>query len=103
MRRDLVSPLFVGREAELATLTAALDSALAGSPTVVLVGGEAGVGKTRLVEEAAGRARAAGARVLAGSCIELGGEGLPFGPLAPAFRSLLRDTSPEEVDAFVGP
>ena len=79
VHRDLVSPLFIGREAELGTLTAALETAVAGTPTVVLLGGEAGVGKTRLVEEAAARARAAGARVLAGSCIELGGEGLPFG------------------------
>jgi DNA-binding CsgD family transcriptional regulator len=103
MHRDLVSPLFIGREAELATLTAALETAIAGTPTVVLLGGEAGVGKTRLVEEAAERARAAGARVLAGSCIELGGEGLPFGALAHAFRTLMRDTSAEELDALLGP
>jgi hypothetical protein len=82
MRRDLVSPLFVGRETELATMTAALESAVAGTPTVVLLGGEAGVGKTRLVEEATERAHAAGARVLAGSCIELGGEGLHRGRTA---------------------
>jgi predicted ATPase/DNA-binding NarL/FixJ family response regulator len=103
MRRDLVSPLFIGRGAELATLTAALEAAITGTPTVVLLGGEAGVGKTRLVEEAAERARAAGARVLAGSCIELGGEGLPFGPLAHAFRTLMRDTPPDELDALLGP
>ena len=96
-------PVFVGRDAELATLTTALESAVAGTPTVVLLGGEAGVGKTRLVEEAAARARAAGARVLAGSCVELGGEGLPFGPLAHALRSLMRDTSPEQLDALLGP
>jgi tetratricopeptide (TPR) repeat protein len=101
--RTLVSPLFVGRDAELAALTAALDTAVAGDPAVVLVSGEAGVGKTRLVEEAAERASAAGARVLAGSCIEMGGEGLPFGPLAHVFRSLMRETSPEELDAFIGP
>jgi DNA-binding CsgD family transcriptional regulator/predicted negative regulator of RcsB-dependent stress response len=100
--RTLVSPVFVGRDTELAALTAALDAAVAGDPAVVLLSGEAGVGKTRLVEEAAGRASEAGARVLAGSCIEMGGEGLPFGPLAHAFRSLMRDTSPEELDAFIG-
>jgi ATP/maltotriose-dependent transcriptional regulator MalT len=33
----------------------------------------------------------------------MGGEGLPFGPLAHAFRSLMRDASPEELDAFLGP
>jgi predicted ATPase len=84
--RTLVSPVFVGRDAELAALTAALDAAVAGDPAVVLLGGGAGVGKTRLVDEAAERASEAGARVLAGSCIEMGGEGLPFGPLAHAFR-----------------
>jgi ATP/maltotriose-dependent transcriptional regulator MalT len=101
--RTLVSPVFVGRDAELAALTAALDAAVAGDPAVVLLSGEAGVGKTRLVEEAAERASAAGVRVLAGSCIEMGGEGLPFGPLAHALRSLMRDTSPEQLDAFIGP
>jgi predicted ATPase len=101
--RTLVSPVFVGREAELAALTATLEAALAGDPAIVLLSGEAGVGKTRLVEEVAGRASAAGARLLAGSCIEMGGEGLPFGPLAQVLRSLMRDTSPEELDAFIGP
>src|SRR4051794_30229825 len=103
MYSELVSLEFIGREAELATLTTALETAVAGAPTVVLLGGEAGVGKTRLVEEAAGRARAAGARVLAGNCIELGGEGLAFGPLAHALRMLMRDTEPEDLDALLGP
>jgi predicted ATPase len=67
MRRSLVSPVFVGRDGELAALTAALDAAVAGEPAVVLLSGEAGVCKTRLVEEAAERAGAAGARVLTGS------------------------------------
>jgi DNA-binding CsgD family transcriptional regulator/tetratricopeptide (TPR) repeat protein len=62
-----------------------------------------GVGKTRLVSEAAERARDAGARVLTGSCVELGGEGLPFMPLADALRSLMRVTPPEQLDEFVGP
>src|SRR3954471_9712143 len=101
--RTLVSPVFVGRKTELAALTATLEAALAGDPAIVLLSGEAGVGKTRLVEEAAGRATAAGARVLAGSCIEMGGEGLPFGPLAQVLRALMRETSPEELDAFIGP
>jgi DNA-binding CsgD family transcriptional regulator len=103
MRRNLVSPVFVGRAAELGMLTAAIDAAVDGEPSVVLVSGEAGVGKTRLADEAAGRAREADARVLAGSCIELGGEGLPFGPLADALRLLVRETEPEELEAFVGP
>jgi DNA-binding NarL/FixJ family response regulator/Tfp pilus assembly protein PilF len=103
MGGNLVSPVLVGREAELSALVAALDSAVAGEPAVVLLGGEAGVGKTRLVEEAASRARDAGARVLTGGCVELGGEGLPFMPLADALRALMRVTPPEQLDDFVGP
>jgi hypothetical protein len=58
MYSDLVSSEFIGREAELATLTTARETAVAGAPTVVLLGGEAGVGKTRLVEgRPRGRAR----------------------------------------------
>jgi predicted ATPase len=51
MRRNLVSPVFVGRAAELGMLTAAIDAAVDGEPSVVLVSGEAGVGKTRLADE----------------------------------------------------
>jgi DNA-binding CsgD family transcriptional regulator len=103
MGGNLVSPVLVGREAELSALVGALDSAVAAEPAVVLLGGEAGVGKTRLVEEAASRARDAGARVLVGGCVELGGEGLPFMPLADALRSLLRVTPPDQLDEFLGP
>src|SRR3954452_6672298 len=103
MAPSLVSPVLVGREAELATLTVAFDSAVEGQPAVVLLGGEAGVGKTRLVEEAMQRAREAGARVLVGGCVELGGEGVALMPLADALRSLLRETPDDELDAFLGP
>jgi predicted ATPase len=75
-------------------MVGALESAVAGESAVVIVGGEAGVGKTRLVEEAAARAREAGARVLMGSCIELGGAGLPLSPLVDAIRPLVREMDP---------
>jgi DNA-binding CsgD family transcriptional regulator/tetratricopeptide (TPR) repeat protein len=84
-------------------MVAARDSAVAGEPAVVLVGGEAGVGKTRLVEEAAERARASGARVLTGSCVELGGEGLPLSPVVDALRTLTRVMDPDDLDGFLGP
>jgi predicted ATPase len=68
------SPRFVGRADELARL----DGALAGeAPRVLLVGGEAGVGKTRLLAEFTARAHAAGARVLVGSCLHAGAGALP--------------------------
>jgi DNA-binding CsgD family transcriptional regulator/tetratricopeptide (TPR) repeat protein len=57
----------------------------------VLLGGEAGVGKTRLVGEVVAGARAGGATVLVGGCVELGGEGVPFVPLIEALRGVVRD------------
>ena len=63
MTATLTSPTFVGRTEELARLAAAGDRAAAGTPTAVLIGGEAGVGKTRLVGELVAGARAAGATV----------------------------------------
>src|SRR5262249_26563169 len=61
---------FVGRAEELGTLKAAIDAALGGRGSLVLVGGEPGIGKTRLVEEAGVYAKLRGARVLVGRCFE---------------------------------
>lgn len=81
-----VSPIFVGRQEELAGLRAAFARAVTGQPQTVLIGGEAGIGKSRLVEEFTARLDAT---VAVGACIELGnGEGVPFGPFAAALRSL---------------
>jgi predicted ATPase len=59
------SPTFIGRAAELAALDAALARAADGRSTAVLVGGDAGMGKSRLVAEFEQRARSAGAEVCA--------------------------------------
>jgi predicted ATPase/DNA-binding CsgD family transcriptional regulator len=99
----LLSPVFVGRRAELAVLAAAYEQASDGTTRAVVVGGEAGVGKTRLVEEACAQAAEHGARVLPGACLELGGEGLPFAPLVDALRALVRTTDPEQLQAVLGP
>ena len=74
-------PTFVGRRFELDDVTAALERASDGRPAVVFVAGEAGVGKTRFIEEIGQRAGGLGVRVLAGGCVQLGGEGLPFAPM----------------------
>ncbi|MGW8974591.1 helix-turn-helix transcriptional regulator [Streptomyces platensis] len=90
-----VSPVFVGRAAELAVLGGALDCiAASGEPQALLIGGEAGVGKTRLIEEFSESARARGALVALGGCIEIGSEGLPFAPFSAILHTLnwhLRD------------
>jgi DNA-binding CsgD family transcriptional regulator len=78
-------------------LEAALGPSGRGGPSVVLIGGEAGVGKSRLVREFAARASAAGAQVLTGGCVELGTDGLPFAPFTAVLRDLVRDLGAEGV------
>jgi DNA-binding CsgD family transcriptional regulator/tetratricopeptide (TPR) repeat protein len=93
----IVSPTLVGRADQLAALDAALAEARGGQPAAVLIGGEAGVGKSRLVNEFGERARQAGARVLTGDCLELGADGLPFAPFTSVLRGLVRDLGADGV------
>ena len=85
------SPVLIGRSDQLSALDAALAEAGRGRPSAVMVGGEAGVGKSRLVREFAGRSRGTGARVLIGGCLELGADSLPFTPFTAVLRELVRD------------
>jgi len=75
----------IGRDNELATLRGHLERARAGDPSLVLVGGEAGIGKTRLLSELADGAEA---RVLWGGCLPMGERGLPYLPVIEMLRSL---------------
>ncbi|MFD0472219.1 helix-turn-helix transcriptional regulator [Nonomuraea thailandensis] len=93
-------PLFVGRARELAALGDALARSRAGASSTVLVGGEAGVGKTRLVKEFVDH-RAGDALVLVGGCLELGTEGLPFAPFTAVLRGLVRELGRDAVAALV--
>ncbi|WP_203919945.1 AAA family ATPase [Rugosimonospora africana] len=102
MNRELVSPVLVGRRTELGRLCSLLDQAVAEQPHVALLAGEAGVGKSRLVQEVARIARDSGARVLVGGCVELGGEGLPLAPLTGMLRAVVRSSSSEELDQCLG-
>ncbi|MEV6109054.1 AAA family ATPase [Streptomyces sp. NPDC051940] len=97
-----ISPVFVGRDDELEELTAALARAHAGEPQFIVVGGEAGVGKTRLLEEFAAAACAEGACLAVGGCLELGADGLPFAPFATALRALHLAVGDELTEAVAG-
>jgi DNA-binding CsgD family transcriptional regulator len=97
MSRRGASPVLVGRAAEMAALETAFETVRQGSPAALLIGGEAGVGKTRLVGEFTVRAEAAGARVLTGGCLELGADGLPFGPFTAMLRDLVREIGADEI------
>jgi DNA-binding CsgD family transcriptional regulator/tetratricopeptide (TPR) repeat protein len=101
MTARATSPVLVGRAEQLAVLEAALGPSRRGGPSVILVGGEAGVGKSRLASEFAARSRTAGARVLTGGCVELGTEGLPFAPFTAVLRELVRDLGAEGVAALL--
>jgi DNA-binding NarL/FixJ family response regulator/tetratricopeptide (TPR) repeat protein len=81
----------------MAALQTAFDAVRQGGPAALLIGGEAGVGKTRLIGEFAAEARAAGARVLIGGCLELGADGLPFGPFTAVLRDLVREIGADEL------
>jgi DNA-binding CsgD family transcriptional regulator len=84
----------VGRSAELARLRALLDDAASGA-VAALVGGDAGVGKSRLVSEATSLAAGQGFTVLCGQCAEIG-DSVPYLPFADAIR-----TASPEVEAAV--
>ncbi|WND39317.1 AAA family ATPase [Streptomyces sp. BB1-1-1] len=84
------SPL-VGREAELARLTGVLERARSGEARAVLIAGDAGVGKTRTLDEVAGRAASAGTIVLTGHCVDLGDVGLPYLPFTEILGVLAAD------------
>src|SRR4051794_27149949 len=82
----VASSVLVGREAELAALRASLSAAASGSPKVLLVAGEAGIGKSRLVGAFEAAATEAGFTVLRGDCVDPGGSELAYAPLVAALR-----------------
>jgi DNA-binding CsgD family transcriptional regulator len=102
MASRVSSPIFVGRQFELDRVATALAEARLDNSRVLLVGGEAGVGKTRFVREAERMAVDADVRVLEGGCLPLGGEGLPFGAVIEALRSLTQTVDRLELEAMAG-
>src|SRR5580704_8556965 len=85
----------VGRDTEIARLRALLDDAAAGRAVTALVGGDAGVGKSRLVAEVMTAAGHRGFTVLFGQCAEIG-DSVPYLPFADAFR-----TAPPDIEQAV--
>src|SRR3954453_10899305 len=81
----------VGRADELARLMTHVERAVEGRPSAVLLAGDAGVGKTRLLDELSRRAAERGVRVLTGHCVDLGDVGLPSLPFVDLLRQLAAD------------
>jgi DNA-binding SARP family transcriptional activator len=92
---------FVGRKSELAELSAALEDALSGCGRLCLLGGEPGIGKSRLAEEVITQARVRGAQVLVGRCWEAGGAPA-YWPWVQALRTYLREAEPEALRMQLG-
>lgn len=95
------SPVLVGRSEQMAALDGALQSARQGGCAAVLLGGEAGVGKSRLVTEFSAAAKLTGARVLTGGCMQLGAEGLPFAPFTAILRELVHEMGADALGAML--
>ncbi|MFJ9870942.1 ATP-binding protein [Streptomyces sp. NPDC101165] len=86
-----ITPPLIGRDGELARLTGVLEHARSGAARAVLIAGDAGVGKTRLLDEVAGRAARAGTTVVTGHCVDLGDVGLPYLPFTEILGVLAAD------------
>ena len=96
------SGAFVGRVAELERLDAALAALPERGAATVLVGGDAGMGKSRLIEEFCARARDVGALVAVGACTPAEGGGLPYGPVVGVLRDVARQLAPGDVAGVLG-
>ena len=87
----LSEPVLVGRDSEIEQLLQYLGSALNGKGTTVFICGEAGVGKTRLVNEFLNHAKKMGAEILCGWC--LSEAAIPYFPFTEAFNTYISTTS----------
>ncbi len=101
MDQPKAGTLFVGRDRELRELLEALDEAGSGRGRLVLIGGEPGIGKSRLADELARRARGRGCQVLWGRGWEDAGAP-PYWPWVQALRTYLRSSDPDELRRQLG-
>ena len=93
---------FVGREAERAELRRLVEQVKAGSGALVMIGGEPGVGKTRLAEELTVRCAREGFLTFTGHCYEAAGAA-PYIPIVEAYeQALARAPTPKEFRQFLG-
>lgn len=102
MTTSVSSPEMVGRQADLAWLEGLLEAAREGAPRTAVLGGEAGIGKTRLLHEFT-RGLGADVRVLAGQSVDLGEVAAPYAPVKAALRELVAEMGGDSVLAAVGP
>ena len=93
--------VFVGRQAELEELRAALEDAFSGEGRLMMLAGEPGIGKTRTAQELAFHAEARGAQVMWGRCYEDRGTP-PYWPWTQAIRAYVGQRDAESLRAEMG-
>ena len=99
----VTSPVLIGRRDELRVLDGVLDRAAVGEFAVAVIGGEAGIGKTRLSMLAGERARRQGFTVLIGGCLDIGESTVPYAPLLEALRQLWAELDGDALTEVLGP
>jgi DNA-binding CsgD family transcriptional regulator len=103
MVRRISSPVLIGRVIETRAFELSLEEARAGRSSIILLGGEAGSGKSRLLAEFAARARTARAAVVIGSAAPPAGEVCPpFAALTPVLRGLVRSLDARLIEPLLG-
>ena len=95
------SPIMFEREAESARLGRMLSALNDGAAGLGVISGEAGIGKTRLIEEALARA-GGGLQVLRADCLALGSS-IPYLPFAELMRDLARQLPSHRLSHLLGP
>jgi DNA-binding CsgD family transcriptional regulator len=101
MRAPVSGPALIGRESDLQVLGDALSDAQRGVARCVALGGDAGMGKTRLLAEFRATIDSS-VVVLAAECVDLGPLGVPFGPVRTIFRQLVSVVGVDAVLAAAG-
>lgn len=99
----VADPGLIGRDEPLARLRAAAEDAARGQPRAVLVTGEAGIGKTRLVDAFVGELRATGWQAGTGHAVRLEGGSPPYLPFVQVLQDLVDGMEPARLRVTLGP
>ncbi|MEP6491697.1 MAG: AAA family ATPase [bacterium] len=102
IEQNVVCPTLIGRDGALSTASHVLDRALTGQGGTLLVSGDAGIGKSRLVRATVDRARSLGFVTLQGTCFEAD-HAYPYAPLLDLVRGLSTTASPALAAHYFAP
>jgi predicted ATPase len=102
VEQSVVCPVLIGRASNLDAIDRLIDHAANGAGRVALIAGEAGIGKSRLVDEIKSRAASRGMLLLQGGCFEID-RSLPYAPFIDLLRTFFTNFSADQIKRFVDP